>query len=73
MGKSRETPSGDPEVEAAHIYPRSENGADDPRNGLALCKLHHWAFDSGWLAVSDDYEILVKDVPSETDTTISCS
>ena len=62
-GRSRETPSGTPEVEAAHIYPKSEGGADDPRNGLALCKLHHWAFDSGWLSVSDDYEVLVADVP----------
>jgi putative restriction endonuclease len=62
-GKSRETPEGDPEVEAAHIYPKSENGVDDVRNGLALCKLHHWAFDNGWLAVSDDYELLVRDVP----------
>lgn len=62
-GESRETPGGTPEVEAAHIYPKSENGADDVRNGLALCKLHHWAFDNGWLAVSDDYELLVKDVP----------
>lgn len=35
------------------------------RNGLALCKLHHWAFDTGWLAVSDDYEILAKDVPEK--------
>lgn len=62
-GRSRETPDGNPEVEAAHIYPKREGGSDDVRNGLALCKLHHWAFDAGWLAVSDDYEILVKDVP----------
>ncbi|EJN60260.1 HNH endonuclease [Halogranum rubrum] len=62
-GRSRETPTGNPEVEAAHIYPRSENGADDPRNGLALCKLHHWAFDAGWFGVTDEYEITVKDVP----------
>ncbi|SFL08319.1 putative restriction endonuclease [Halogranum rubrum] len=62
-GRSRETPTGNPEVEAAHIYPRSENGADDPRNGVTLCKLHHWAFDSGWLSVTDEYELLVKDAP----------
>ena len=59
----RETPAGTPEVEAAHIYPRSEQGADDPRNGLALCKLHHWAFDSGWLSITDAYTILVADAP----------
>lgn len=62
-GRSRETPDGNPEVEAAHIYPKREGGSDDVRNGLALCKLHHWAFDAGWLAVSNDYEILVKDAP----------
>ena len=62
-GRSRETPDGNPEVEAAHIYPKRKGGSDDVRNGLALCKLHHWAFDTGWLGVSDDYEILVKDAP----------
>lgn len=60
-GSTRETPDGRPEVEAAHIYPREENGSDDVRNGIALCRLHHWAFDSGWLSLTDDYEILVAD------------
>jgi len=62
-GSRRETPTGEPEVEAAHIYPKAEGGADDVRNGVALCKLHHWAFDTGWLSFTDDHEILVKDVP----------
>jgi len=62
-GARRESPQGDPEVEAAHIYPKRKGGADDVRNGLALCRLHHWAFDNGWLSVSDDYEILVKEAP----------
>jgi putative restriction endonuclease len=35
------------EVEAAHIVPRGARGADDARNGLALCRSHHWAFDRG--------------------------
>lgn len=61
---SRETPAGNPEVEAAHIYPKREGGADDVRNALALCKLHHWAFDSGWFSVSDEYRILVADAPA---------
>ena len=59
-GSDRRTPEGTPEVEAAHIYPRRENGRDHYRNGMALCKLHHWAFDCGWISVSDNYEILVK-------------
>lgn len=62
-GSQRETPAGTPEVEAAHIYPKSESSSDDPRNGLTLCRLHHWAFDNGWLAMSDNYEIVVRDEP----------
>ena len=60
-GARRETPAGNPEVEAAHIYPLSENGSNDIRNGRALCKLHHWAFDTGWLSMIDEYELLVND------------
>ncbi|ERG99058.1 MAG: hypothetical protein J07HQX50_00200 [Haloquadratum sp. J07HQX50] len=62
-GSRRETPSGNPEAEAeaAHIYPKREDGVDDIRNGVALCKLHHWAFDNGWLAISDEHEVLVRD------------
>jgi putative restriction endonuclease len=59
-GSSRESPDGNPEVEAAHIYPKHEGGSDDPRNGIALCKLHHWAFDAGWFSLTDDHEILIK-------------
>lgn len=58
-GSQRESPDGTPEVEAAHIYPHSEGGSDDIRNGIALCKFHHWAFDSGWLSFTDNYEIMV--------------
>jgi putative restriction endonuclease len=60
-GTKRLSPRGEPEVEAAHIYPKPEGGADDLRNGLALCRLHHWAFDCGWLSASDDYEVLLND------------
>lgn len=60
-GAKRLSPVGEPEVEAAHIYPKSEGGADDLRNGLALCRLHHWAFDCGWFSASEDYEILIND------------
>ncbi|MFB1066680.1 HNH endonuclease [Natrinema sp. H-ect4] len=62
-GKSRESPDGTIDIEAAHIYPKRANGRDNVRNGLALCRLHHWAFDTGWLAVADDYRILVADRP----------
>lgn len=48
------------EVEAAHIVPHSSMGKDDIWNGLALCRLHHWAFDVGWFTLQDDYKILVS-------------
>jgi hypothetical protein len=49
------------EVEAAHIVPHSKNGKDDLLNGLALCRLHHWAFDVGWFTLEDDFKILISD------------
>lgn len=60
-GIRRETPDGRPEVEAAHIKPKSEGGPDDIRNGIALCKLHHWAFDNSWLSVTDNYRVEITD------------
>ena len=48
------------EVEAAHIVPHRAMGRDDIFNGIALCGLHHWAFDSGWFTLHDDYNVLVS-------------
>lgn len=48
------------EVEAAHIVPNSYKGKDDIWNGLALCHLHHWAFDVGWLTILNDFTIQVS-------------
>lgn len=48
------------EVEAAHIVPHNEKGRDDVLNGLSLCHLHHWAFDSGWLTLQEDFRITVS-------------
>jgi putative restriction endonuclease len=47
-------------VDAAHIMPFAEFHNDDPRNGIALCKNHHWGFDCGWFAISDDYKTVVS-------------
>lgn len=46
-------------VDGAHIKPFSEFYDNRPDNGLSLCKNHHWAFDRGWLAVDDRYQIIV--------------
>ena len=56
------TPEGRTAVAAAHIVPWSVNRNDDPRNGMALCGLHHWTFDQGLAAVAPDYQILVSPV-----------
>lgn len=71
-GKERWSPMGNPEVEAAHIYPLSgserdaenEGGPNILQNGIALCKLHHWAFDNGWISIDDDYTVIVRDASS---------
>jgi putative restriction endonuclease len=48
------------ETEAAHIVPRGKEGADDARNGLALCRSHHWAFDKGMWGIMPDGKIMVR-------------
>ncbi|MDY0026757.1 MAG: HNH endonuclease [Lentimicrobium sp.] len=48
------------EVEAAHIVPHSARGKDDIWNGVALCRMHHWAFDVGWFSLTDDFKILIS-------------
>jgi putative restriction endonuclease len=47
-------------VDAAHIVPWSESHNDDPRNGIALNKLCHWAFENGLITISPDYTILTS-------------
>ena len=47
-------------VDAAHIIPWSVSHNDDPRNGLALCKLCHWSFDEGLLGVSQRYQVITS-------------
>ena len=48
------------EVEAAHIVPHNVKGKDDIWNELALCRLHHWAFDVGWFTLQNDFTIQVS-------------
>jgi predicted restriction endonuclease len=47
------------EAEAAHIIGKDVLGTDDPRNGLALSRTAHWAFDRGLVTISDQYELIV--------------
>lgn len=54
------TAEGHTVVDAAHIIPWSRSRNDDLRNGMALCKLCHWAFDEGMLGVSESYDVITS-------------
>ena len=48
-------------LDAAHIAPDSEpEGVPSVRNGLALCRLHHAAFDKFFVGVRPDYIIEIR-------------
>lgn len=49
-------------VDAAHIVPvADDNGSDETSNGIALCALHHRAFDNGLIFFGEDYKIHVNE------------
>lgn len=57
-------------LDAAHIIPDAEpEGDPEVRNGLALCRLHHAAFDRLFIAVRpEDYRVVVRrDILEEED------
>ena len=49
------------EVESAHIIPLHEGGSDDIRNGIALTKTLHWAFDHGLFGIRPDRKIYLPE------------
>ncbi|MBL8684842.1 MAG: HNH endonuclease [Myxococcales bacterium] len=56
------------EAEASHIIPVMADGVDDVRNGLALCRTHHWAFDAKLWTVNSESRILVaRDADERSD------
>jgi hypothetical protein len=57
-GLKYDSPSGKWEVQAAHVYPKELFGIDDVRNGLALCRTHHWAFDQFAFTIDTSYKLL---------------
>lgn len=56
------------EAQAAHIIEKRARGTDDPRNGLSLCRTHHWAFDAGLFTVTDSYHVHLSPVTTQADT-----
>lgn len=53
----------------AHIIPWAERKDIrlDPRNGLCLCAFHDKAFEHGYISLTDDYRILVREDVSNDD------
>ena len=47
-------------VDAAHIIPWSVSCDDRPTNRMALCKLCHWSFDEGLMAVNSKYQVMIS-------------
>ena len=58
------TMDGESVTDAAHIIPFRISKNDDVRNGISLCKLHHWVFDKGLISLSTTYQILVSPLMS---------
>jgi hypothetical protein len=48
-------------LDAAHLVPHSQDGTDDPRNGIPLNAALHRAFDAHLFAINPDtYEVVTK-------------
>jgi putative restriction endonuclease len=55
-------------LDAAHILSDSEGGQPVVTNGLALCKIHHAAYDRNILGIRPEYTVEIRnDVLQETD------
>ncbi len=54
------TEEGHTVVDAAHIIPWSVSHDDRASNGMALCKLCHWTYDEGMIAVDANYIVNVS-------------
>ena len=63
------TASGASITDAAHIIPFSVSYNDDVRNGLSLCKSHHWAFDARLFSLSETYHVIVPPISHEHEPT----
>ena len=59
------TANGESATDAAHIIPYHVWQHDNLRNGVSLCKLHHWAFDQGLISFSNSHRIVVSRELSE--------
>ena len=54
------TAIGESATDAAHIIPIHKWQNYDLRNGVSLCKLHHWAFDQGLISFNNSHRVVVS-------------
>ena len=47
-------------IDACHVKPIQHFGDDHITNGIALCKIHHWALDRGAISISENRELLIS-------------
>jgi predicted restriction endonuclease len=47
-------------IDACHVKPIQHFGDDHVTNGIALCKIHHWALDRGAISISEERSILIS-------------
>jgi putative restriction endonuclease len=55
-------------LDAAHVKGDADNGEPIVPNGIAMCKLHHAAFDASLMGIDSDYVVHIRpDVRAEED------
>ena len=47
-------------IDACHVKPIQHFGDDLVTNGIALCKIHHWALDRGAISISEDLVLIIS-------------
>ena len=47
-------------IDACHVKPIQHFGDDHVTNGIALCKIHHWALDRGAISISKEQSLLIS-------------
>ena len=47
-------------IDAAHIVPVAADGSDETINGIALCGLHHRAYDRGLVTMDIEYNVIMN-------------
>jgi len=47
-------------IDACHVKPIQHFGDDHVTNGIALCKIHHWALDRGAISISENRDLMIS-------------